>query len=235
MKTKKVIRQVSRKPFSAYALCLFLTYVLCFSTFNLFSQNIGINTTGATPNLSALLDISDSGAVDIKGMLIPRVTYAQRTAMNPLPQAAQGLVIYQTDAGGNGEGFYYNTSTITTPNWVYLSSTGATGATGTDGATGAVGATGDVGATGTQGIQGIIGATGTGTTGATGLTGAIGLTGVTGVTGSTGTTGVFGQTGTTGQTLRYDGTSWIANNKLLIFPDSVIVNGQIYTPIFSIP
>ncbi|NTW32377.1 MAG: hypothetical protein HGB12_07100, partial [Bacteroidetes bacterium] len=47
--------------------------------------------------------------------------------------------------------------------------------------------------------------------GATGATGAVGATGPTGLTGAT---GVFGQTGSTGQTLRYDGSNWIANSVL---------------------
>ena len=74
------------------------------------AQNIGINSTGANPNASAMLDIVSSTS----GLLIPRMTAAQKTALNPLPAAAQGLLIYQTDGT---EGFYYNTSTTTTPIW----------------------------------------------------------------------------------------------------------------------
>jgi len=82
-----------------------------------YSQNVGINSNGANPNASALLDIDVSSLVTKKGLLIPRLTLAERTAMNPLPSAAQGLLVYQT----NGiEGFYYNVSTSTIPNWVYL-------------------------------------------------------------------------------------------------------------------
>jgi hypothetical protein len=40
---------------------LFILYHCGFA----FSQNIGINTTGVAPNSSALLDISDSGAINI--------------------------------------------------------------------------------------------------------------------------------------------------------------------------
>ncbi len=94
-----------------------LIFVFASFTLPLLSQNIGINTTGATPNASAILDIDASPGNNL-GLLIPRVTAAQKAAMNPLPTAAQGLVIYQT----NGvEGFYYNTSTTTVPTWVYLS------------------------------------------------------------------------------------------------------------------
>ncbi|QLH46056.1 MAG: hypothetical protein HWD58_10745 [Bacteroidota bacterium] len=52
-------------------------------------QNIGIGTT--TPDSSALLDISSTN----KGVLIPRMTYAQRIA---IPQPAEGLCVYQTDS-----------------------------------------------------------------------------------------------------------------------------------------
>ena len=78
------------------------------------AQNIGINSTGATPNASAMLDIVSSTS----GLLIPRMTTAQKTALNPLPVAAQGLLIYQTDGS---EGLYYNTSITTTPIWNALS------------------------------------------------------------------------------------------------------------------
>ena len=63
-----------------------------------YAQNIGINTTGAASNASALLDV-DAAPGNNKGLLIPRVTNAQRIAMNPLPAVAQGLTVYQTDAG----------------------------------------------------------------------------------------------------------------------------------------
>ena len=78
------------------------------------AQNVGINPTGALPNASAGLDVDYTN----KGLLIPRVTFAQRTGVNfnPLPVPAQGLTVYQTDAGGSGQGFYYNTSTTVTPN-----------------------------------------------------------------------------------------------------------------------
>ena len=100
---------------------LLIAAVLTFSfitlqTFNCFAQNIGINSSGSTPNASALLDV-DASPGNNKGMLIPRVTQAERLAMNPLPAAAQGLTVYQTDGT---QGFYYNISTTTTPNWAFL-------------------------------------------------------------------------------------------------------------------
>jgi len=89
-----------------------LCFILLFSAFTLSAQ-VGINSTGATPNDAAMLDVASTS----KGMLVPRMTAAQKAALNPLPVAAQGLLIYQTDGD---EGFYYNTSSTTTPNWLYL-------------------------------------------------------------------------------------------------------------------
>lgn len=65
------------------------------------SQNIGINATGSTPNSSAILDISDV----TKGLLIPRMTKAQRDA---IPSPAFGLSVFQTT---NDTGFYYRRNT----------------------------------------------------------------------------------------------------------------------------
>lgn len=57
-----------------------------------FSQNIGINISGATPNNAAMLDISASPDSN-QGMLIPRMTNVQRQALqNP----ATGLLMYNT-------------------------------------------------------------------------------------------------------------------------------------------
>jgi len=70
-----------------------LIFISC-SVFS-YSQNIGIGTT--TPHASAALEIQDSS----KGILIPRMTMSQRTAIqNP----AEGLMVYQTDST---KGFWY--------------------------------------------------------------------------------------------------------------------------------
>lgn len=76
-----------------------LILLLSISTFlKCYSQNIGINATGATPHPSAMLDVS---ATD-KGMLIPRMTSAQRTAIS---SPATGLLVYDTD---NSSFWFYN-------------------------------------------------------------------------------------------------------------------------------
>lgn len=70
-------------------------------------QSISINADGAAPDSSAMLDISDS----TKGMLIPRMTEAQRNAIN---KPATGLLLFQTDLDS---GFYFNQGTPLSPEW----------------------------------------------------------------------------------------------------------------------
>ena len=76
---------------------------------------------------------------------------------------------------------------------------GPTGPAGADGATGPAGADGAIGATGPAGTDGAVGATGP-----AGADGAVGPTGPEGPL----------VAGTTGQTLRHDGTNWVANSNL---------------------
>ncbi len=187
---------------SYFVLSFFLSFM---SLSCLFAQNnnVGIGTT--TPDASAILDIKSAS----KGVLVPRVTTAQRTAIT---SPAQGLLVYDTDLGC----FYYYNST--TSAWVSLCQAGPagptgpagsngvagpTGPSGADGATGPAGQPGASGVNGATGTQGVAGATGpTGPTGVTGPggTGSLGPTGPQGVTGATGPTGVAGASGATGST-----------------------------------
>ena len=86
-------------------LLLFTTTLCLFSTV-LLAQSIGINSTGVQPNNSAMLDISSTS----KGILIPRMTAAQK---NAIVSPATGLQLYQTD--GSTGFYYYNGSS-----WVQL-------------------------------------------------------------------------------------------------------------------
>ena len=85
--------------------------VLCLAFLSGKAQT-GIGTT--TPNVSAKLDITSTD----KGLLIPRMTKAQREAIT-LPAAANGLMVYQTD---DLSGFYVNNSTTTTLSWTRVNS-----------------------------------------------------------------------------------------------------------------
>lgn len=71
--------------------------VLLFFLSGLFAQNVGINDDGSEPDASAILDVNSTS----KGILIPRMTQAQR---NLISEPATGLMVYQTDETA---GFYY--------------------------------------------------------------------------------------------------------------------------------
>ena len=68
-----------------------------------FSQSVGINIDGSTPNASAILDVKSTS----QGLLIPRMTITQRNAIvNP----AEGLMVFCTDCGVNGALALYSNS-----------------------------------------------------------------------------------------------------------------------------
>ncbi len=67
---------------------------------------VAINTTGAVPNASAMLDVSSTN----KGLLIPSVSLINTVSASPVTAPATGLLVWNTNAsvtGGNGIGFYY--------------------------------------------------------------------------------------------------------------------------------
>lgn len=66
-----------------------------------FAQGVGINTTGAAADASAMLDVSST----TQGFLLPRMTAAQRTAIS---SPAAGLLVFQTD--GTSGLYYYDGS-----------------------------------------------------------------------------------------------------------------------------
>lgn len=102
----------------------------CGGTVLCHAQQVGvaISVDGAAPNTNAMLDIQSPATGDGKGLLIPRVTTAQRTIPSTILNGgllnnagdlrggpAEGLMVYQTDGS---KGFYYNTSTSAAPSWV---------------------------------------------------------------------------------------------------------------------
>jgi len=80
----------------------FFTFGILFCSISLYSQNIGINTTGADPDASAMLDIVSSD----KGVLIPRVDIIDLTTAAPLTAPATSVLVYNTNAA-SGVGYYY--------------------------------------------------------------------------------------------------------------------------------
>lgn len=106
-------------------------YILAFSLITpgiSIAQNGSVGIGTAVPDASAVLELKS----DSKGLLIPRLTAAQRTA---LATPAKGLLVYQTETP---EGFYYNNGTPALPNWILLGATGPQGIPGPVGATGIV-------------------------------------------------------------------------------------------------
>jgi hypothetical protein len=108
----------------------FLAILMLFCALALNAQNVGINTT--SPDNSAALDIT---ATD-KGLLVPRMTTTQRTAITT---PATGLLVYDTTLGQ----FYFYSGSVWTAiplstsnalNYVgtsYLGKTSGYGSTGT--------------------------------------------------------------------------------------------------------
>ena len=84
-----------------YKCFVVLGFFLTIPSFYMFAQ-VGINTDNTPPANSAMLDVQST----TKGMLIPRMTSALRTA---IASPVNGLMVYQTD--GISGVYYYNGST----------------------------------------------------------------------------------------------------------------------------
>ncbi len=80
------------------------------------SAQVAINTTGAPPAGNALLDLQST----TKGLLVPRMTATERTAIGMLP-AMDGLLVYQTDSvGQTPKGFYYYDASTNPTGWKHV-------------------------------------------------------------------------------------------------------------------
>lgn len=85
-----------------------------------FSQNIGINSTGALPNNSAMLDVVAAN----KGVSFPNVALTSETDAATIPSPMTGLMVYNTNiALPCGAGLYFNNGTPAAPIWACFSKT----------------------------------------------------------------------------------------------------------------
>jgi hypothetical protein len=114
------------------------------------SQNVGINGTGASPDASAMLDVVSS----TKGLLVPRVALTASNVAGPITSPAQSLMVYNTATAGVSPnnvipGYYYWSGTA----WIRLltstaSNSGSnwsiTGNAGTSATTNFIGTSDDV-------------------------------------------------------------------------------------------
>lgn len=96
--------------------------LLILISINVFSQNVGINSTGASPNSSAGLDVDFTS----KGVLIPRLALTITTSAVPVTSPSISLIVYNTASVSDvTPGFYYWDGA----KWVRLINTGnSTGA-----------------------------------------------------------------------------------------------------------
>jgi hypothetical protein len=97
---------------------LLLSFIV--TTTHSVAQNVGVNATGATPDVSAILDVANAN----KGLLIPRVSLVSTTDAATIATPATSLLVYNTNAtmtNGQGLGYYYNSGTTVAPLWIKLS------------------------------------------------------------------------------------------------------------------
>lgn len=85
-----------------------------------FSQNIGVNASGATPHASAMLDVSSTNS----GLLIPRVALTATNVEGPITSPATSLMVYNTATAGTSPnnvvpGYYYWNGSA----WILFSTT----------------------------------------------------------------------------------------------------------------
>ena len=85
----------------------YLLIISCMMIVSMSFAQVAITTDGSSPDGSAMLDLKSTS----KGLLIPRMTWAQRGA---IPSPAIGLIVYVTDMT---PGYYFFSSSST---WIHL-------------------------------------------------------------------------------------------------------------------
>lgn len=124
-----------------YPTAILSTAILSCVVSEAFSQNVGINSTGAAPAASAMLDIASSSS----GLLIPRVALTAANTAGPVTSPAVSLLVYNTATAGTAPndvspGYYYWDGA----KWVAFGGTGGkdwslTGNSGTTASSSAIG------------------------------------------------------------------------------------------------
>ena len=109
---------------------LFVGYLL-FISGTLHAQNVGINTTGATPNASAILDLNTGNnysSPNGQGILVPNVALISANDAVTIATPPTSLLVYVPSGSGlTPAGYYYNAGTPGAPNWVLINTTATAG------------------------------------------------------------------------------------------------------------
>lgn len=99
-----------KKPLLIILPCLYFLFNVSLTL----AQGVCISGSSSTaPDGSAILDLDVSALATKKGMLLPRMTLAQRSA---IPTPATGLIIYQTD-GITGLHYYNGSEWVNSMGW----------------------------------------------------------------------------------------------------------------------
>ncbi len=102
------MKRTSYLSFALITLAIFSTYLVNAQ------GGVALNATGAPPDSSALFDVSSTS----KGQLMPRLTTAQRNAIN---KPANGLFIFNTDCNV----INFNAGSPASPSWATVNSSNA--------------------------------------------------------------------------------------------------------------
>lgn len=113
------------KPNFIFRKLIASSFFIAIISYSTVAQNVAINADGATPDVSAMLDIVSSG----KGLLLPRVSLTSSTDAVTIATPATSLLVYNTNASitgtyADGVGYYYNAGTSGTPSWRKLAAGG---------------------------------------------------------------------------------------------------------------
>ncbi|KQT26159.1 hypothetical protein ASG22_05680 [Chryseobacterium sp. Leaf405] len=91
-----------------------LLVTMCISLSTVAMAQIGIGTNN--PDQSSIMELSSSN----KGFLPPRVALTSATDASTIPNPANGLVVFNTNANFSNVGLYLNLGTPTSPDWRFL-------------------------------------------------------------------------------------------------------------------
>jgi hypothetical protein len=101
----KKLKIIKNQPTMKKLKLFFTMFGILFFSFQTFAQGVGINSTGADPKTSALLDLDASN----KGLLIPRVSLTSTASNAPIGAGIEtSLLVYNTATISDvAPGYYY--------------------------------------------------------------------------------------------------------------------------------